>query len=880
MKALFIIIVNIILAVQIALSQSSLELKETFYTAEDFFFYEEYEEAIKEYNILQQELPGNSNILYKLGVCYLYLKNDINKAISFLLKASQNINPAYQEGYFKEEGAPPDVYLYLGNAYHLIDSLEIAEIYYRKFKNSLDPYDIAGVDFASHLLKTIKNAKELTQSPVIFAANDLKNQPHEYAENCYYILSGDNSTKIYFYTINGLSQIYFSKNNHPSLNKPQIIDHLSNSEMPIYVSSLSFNGNDLYLSKAEKSDRDIYICSFNDNSWGNPVKLNKNINTRSDENHACITKDGSALYFTSNRKKGIGGLDIYVSYKDINGEWDKPVLLGNSINTEYNEETPFLSPDGQTLYFSSEGHNSMGGYDIFYSILDTKEKWTKPINLGYPLNTADNDLYYFPGKNINEGYFSVKVEGALNKKKIVEIDFTPEETTLANIINDELITGESANEAPLKNDKETVQLKSEPTLNASVSDKTPDKQIVKQVTINGVVKLQDGKYNLTKIIVEIRNTNEAVIEHKTITNPEGKFTCILAPGLYSIKTLADGYGTNNQSISIPASYQPSEMSFETELIPEKIVKGDYLAIKNIFFNFDSYRLTYDAIVELERIANYMLRNSSVNAEVVGHTDAIGREQYNEQLSCKRAYAVSNYFTTKGINKKRLLIKFKGESQQIAINTNPDGSDNPVGRRYNRRVEVLLKNADKSIEIDDNLFIPEYLRAKEDNLYTILVSVGLNIPDTLNIKKITDNKLKIKKYEIRQTKIITLGESGSKASLAPILNDLIDAGYNEAKIINIQEINTIIRPFTKTTSAFDSPIYTIQLLTVKKPVSKSYFYGLKPITVSKGDDGYYRYTYKEFFNYNEAQKTLKKLKECCQKDAFIRKVEEIPNYDEE
>lgn len=881
MKNHFIITVSLLLTIQFAYAQGNLELKETFYSAEDYFFYEEYAEAIAEYEILRKEFPDNANILYKLGVCYFFLKDDLNKAITYLIKASANINPAYQDGYFKEEGAPPDVYYYLGNAYHIIDSLELAEQYYRKFKNSLDPYDIAGVDFAKQLIKTVNNAKELTQTPINFSSTDLANQPYEYSEKDYCIISGDNSTIVYFYIKNRMSQIFFSKKNHSSANKPEIISNISNTELPIYASSLSFNGNDLYLSKSENGNRDIYVCSFINNSWSDLVRLNKNINTRSDETHAFITKDGAALYFTSNRKKGTGGLDIYISYKDVKGEWDKPVLLGNSINTEFNEETPFLSPDEQTLYFSSEGHNSMGGYDIFYSNLDSKGKWTKPINLGYPINNGDNNLYYFPGKSNNEGYYSISVDGSLNKKKIVEINFAPEEIALSSpslddIKTDEIISKVKTTEKEIKNvvSDSTIILKN----NSSI--KQPEINALKQVTLNGRIILQDEKYNFTKISIEVKNEKGIRVENKSIKNSDGKFSISLNPGIYSIKVSADGYGTITQSVSIPSTYQPKEISFETELIPDKIIQGDYLAIKNIFFNFDSYRLTYDAIVELERIANYMLRNSSVKAEVTGHSDALGYETYNYELSRKRANTIYNYLINKGINKNRLIIKYKGENQQLAINNNPDGSDNPVGRRYNRRVEIILKNVDRNIEIDDNLFIPEYLRIKENELYTILVFVGSKIPDTTEIKNMASNKQKIIKYDIKQTKIITIGSTESKGSLAPLLNKLIDGGYTEAKIINIHEINNIVRPLAKTASTFDYPVYTIQLLCVKKPVDLTYFYGLKPIKISKSNDGYYRYTYKEFYNYNEAQKTLNNLKRCCHKDAFIQKIEDVPNYDEE
>ncbi len=860
-------IIFILLSIfNLSFSQDEYELKEIFFTAEDHFFFEEYYDAIPFYKELSDADPENANYLYKLGACYVLAKIDILKAIDYLKKASKNINEYYQDGYFKGSAAPSEVYYYLGMAYHLIDSLDLAEKYYRKYKNKIDVYDLASIDFANHLIKTCKNGRELMNSPVNFKSSVIENQPLNFSEYDYYLISGDNSTKIYFYKSNQEIEIYFSKKNHPSWEKPMKIENLSNADYFIYPTSLSFNGYELFLSFAEKYDKNIYVAVFENNSWSEPEKLNKNINTRFEETHAFLSKDGSTLYFTSNQKKGFGGKDIYASYKDSKGEWDKPINLGNTINSEYNEESPFLSYDEKTIYYSSEGHFSMGGYDIFYSSLDKKGKWTKPVNVGYPVNTTDNNLYYLPGKTNDYAYISAPQNGDLSKYQLVEIHYIKEEKVAEEPISN-VTTETSITEA----DSE-IKIPDQASIKETTNIVKPEK-----VLLNGKITLQDENYKNANILIKIKDNQGNIINSQSLKNNEGKFSFKLQKGLYSINANAIGYASASSSINIPESYQQNEINFELKLIPAQVEKGDYVAIKNIFFNYDSYKLTKDAQIELIRISKYLQRNPSVIVEIYGYTDDLGNDKYNLQLSEKRANTVYSYITSSGIANKRLQVNASGENHNIAINKNPDGSDNPTGRSFNRRVELQLKNTDQNIEIEDNLYIPEYLRIKEKATYTIFISNKLQSIDTNTIRKLSGSNLNFKIHSLKQGKILTIGDNEDKGSLIPLLNKLIDAGYSDSKIINILEINNLFKTESKELVNIDAPIYTIQIIAILYPVKVSYFKGLEDVNKIKCDDGYYRYTYGEFYFYKEAEKELQKLKKLNYKSAYIRKIEDLPNY---
>jgi hypothetical protein len=189
----------------------------------------------------------------------------------------------------------------------------------------------------------------------------------------------------------------------------------------IGISCLSKDGKLLFLSKDDNFNSDIYSASYNGTEWTPAVKLNKQINTKYWESHAFISEDGSQLIFASDRPGGFGGLDLYVSRK-VNGEWGTAVNLGPEINTPFNEDRPFLSNHDKTLFFSSQGHENMGGYDLFRSEKQSTGTWGKPENMGYPINTPDDNTYFMPSGDGKSGYYFLdKESGGFGKDDIYRI---------------------------------------------------------------------------------------------------------------------------------------------------------------------------------------------------------------------------------------------------------------------------------------------------------------------------------------------------------------------------------------------------------------------------------------------------------------------------
>jgi hypothetical protein len=390
-------------------AQAKVENKLTFYDAESWVLFEDYKEALPEYQQLLRSYPNNYNFKYRIGQCYLNVPGEKDKAIGYLEDAVKHINPKYKEGKFRETGAPYDAYYYLANAYRINNQLDKAIESYTIFKKGLDPkvYDSIIVN---QQIQSCYNAKDLIALPLYVKEKNLGSNINNNNSDFNPVVSEDEKMIVFsrseaFYD----AILYSTRNPDGTWGNPLNMNEIFKVDKDLYPTSISKDGKTLYLYSSADYDGIIYSSTFANGTWGPLVKLNDNINTKYWESHATISHDNKKLYFTSNRKGTLGGLDIYVSERDSTGDWGPAVNLGPTINTPYNEETPFLSKDDKTLFFSSRGHFNIGGYDIFYSTLLDNGEWSVPLNLGYPLNSTDDDVFFDPVNEGYEGYYS-KVE--------------------------------------------------------------------------------------------------------------------------------------------------------------------------------------------------------------------------------------------------------------------------------------------------------------------------------------------------------------------------------------------------------------------------------------------------------------------------------------
>ncbi len=390
-----------------ASAQSKAEMRKIFARAENHFLYGDYDLAKELY--LQLETADNQNIQYKIGACYVNIPDEKEKAVRYLEDAVRNFSYDSKTASFKEKRAPVDAYFFLSKAYLINNDFDKALKTLETFRDlaikAKDKGGISNPDFIEQQIRACRNAIKYRESPVPFTKSSPGPILRKNTINDNPVISYDGKT-IAYTERNGLSSvIMFSKKEGDRWTEPRQFLPVTDPGDDISSCSLNHDGTLMFLYKTDNYDGNIYSSTYENGNWTPVKKLNANINTRFFESHASVSADGKRLYFSSNRDGGFGGLDIYVSEKDASGDWGTAVNLGSVINTRFNEDTPFITLNDSLLYFSSEGHNSMGGYDNYFAGKEGSS-WSSPVNLGFPLNTTDDDLFFHPFNNGRNGYYS------------------------------------------------------------------------------------------------------------------------------------------------------------------------------------------------------------------------------------------------------------------------------------------------------------------------------------------------------------------------------------------------------------------------------------------------------------------------------------------
>jgi tetratricopeptide (TPR) repeat protein len=376
--------------------------EELFSEGEYFFQSEDYEEALYYFLQLAEKYPDNANFNWKVGNTYLNIPGREYLAIPYLEKAVTNTTIKYRKRSFKEKRAPHHAYFRLGNAYRINNETEKALEVYELFTSSKDFEGNYNLSIVENEIRSCERANIIRDEPVPAEFIKLESPINIESDNTNAVLSGDGNTMIFISELAFYDAIHLSRKIDGQWTEPEVLNPQVGSDGDMYPTSLSYDGRELFLVKREEDNNDIYVSTLGADFWTKARPLGPNINTGADETHASITADGKTLYFTSARRGGYGELDIYRSTRQPSGEWGEAENLGAVINTEFNEETPFLSED--RLYFSSQGHFNMGGYDVFFSMWD--EGWKDPVNIGFPVNTTVDDLFYYPIGDGNQGLMS------------------------------------------------------------------------------------------------------------------------------------------------------------------------------------------------------------------------------------------------------------------------------------------------------------------------------------------------------------------------------------------------------------------------------------------------------------------------------------------
>ena len=401
--------------------------------------------------------------------------------------------------------------------------------------------------------------------------------------------------------------------------------------------SLSSDLNTLYYS-AEYNENgygryDIYKVTKSNTVWSLPKNLGQNINTDWWESAPSISPDGQALYFSSNKPGGYGGIDIYVSYKNERGGWKQAVNLGAAINTAGDEQTPFIHADNKTLYFSSTGWPGFGGADLFVTYKKVNGSWAKPINLGYPINTNENEQSVAISSNGKEGYIASDrpdSRGGLDIYKISLPDFARANKTLY--------------------------------FNGYINDAITKK------SLTGTVKLVDPSDANKFMTINVDSTGYFVLS---------------LPYFDSLGIQVNSPQHEYASILINKKYLDSIKGFTIPFNLNPIVNQFTKNFNNVFFETNAATLLSNSNVELNALVNYLQASPKATILIEGHTDNTGLAASNLLLSSKRAESIAQYLMNKGILSSRITTKGLGDSKPIADN------NTEKGRAQNRRTSFTI-----------------------------------------------------------------------------------------------------------------------------------------------------------------------------------------------
>lgn len=865
-----------------------------FQAAQEHLLYEEYDKALTKFTQIERHGQLNSNIAFGIGICYMNIDNEVSSAISYLERATTNTSSTYRENNYKETAAPDEAWFYLGKAYRLDGQYYKAIQAYNQFKDRLLASDVYYHDFIALQIETCTNASRLIATPIDVTIT----KPGFVLETeCYYpAVAGDEQSVVftsyqkirdpYSDSEDLFELIYHStKNDDGTWSKPKDITYELASDGTFSTAFLSYDGNTMVLYRDDFGNGNLYYAERTNGSWGEIQKFTKNVDSKFNETHGSLTKDGNTLYFTSDRNGGQGGKDIYCSRKDANGTWGVPVNLGPTINTQFEEEAAFISEDGRTLYFISEGHSSMGGYDVFKSVVDDNGVWSEPQNLGYPINSAYDDVFYCPIGDGSVAYMDrMNEEG--KKKEIRRIEFpvvAPVENVIAEVVPEEPAPAYEPEPAPepepaYEPEPEPVytpEPEPEPT-----PEPTPEPEPVytpsypSEYHLTGNITLQDNKELDASFYIHVANGDGNIVGTISPNIATGEFTTSLQPGSYKLSVYGDGYETAESYLYISSVEMNPEVTTSITMIPVAVSTGEYYSIKSILFDDNSSSLNSNAKIEVERIATLMQANPDLKLEVEGNTDDLGTEDYNQRLSVMRAREVINYLTRKGIAESRFVAKGLGKTNFIAINQNPDGSDNPEGRALNRRVDMKVLNPTNANVVVEGIYVPDELKYRDQLTYTVWITES---DKPLSPSKFKDlNNVWI--FEADGKYMYTVGLFKHEANAVQMVGNVVDAGFNDARVINSVEYNQLIQKgsnfYKSKMEDTDKNTYAIQLLAVSQPADKAKFRGLFDVEMHKGDDGLYRYTWGEFIGKPSARQALEDVLNKGFTDAFIVNVDKF------
>ncbi|MBI4648591.1 MAG: OmpA family protein [Bacteroidia bacterium] len=639
-----------------------------------------YRNALNYYLKAYKLYDRNAALNYRIGNCYFYSVNKV-KCIDYFLSAYQ-----------LNKNIMKDILLKIACGYNFKYEFDKAIEYYQKYKSSLTPGELQDEkDMINKKIEECNIGKELIKSPVrVFIDNVGDNVNSTYPDYSP-LISTDESMMIFTskrpcegnkltddgYYFEKIFISYSENGGNDWLAAENIGKPLNENDNNNATVGLSPDGQQLFTFTGDNGG-DILVSELKGEEWSKPNDdaVKKFINTPSHESSASFSFDGRTMYFDSNKETDNFDTrnleedlmerthDIYYSeWGEEKQRWMPPVNLGNVINTEYDERGVFMHPDGRTIYFSSKGHKTIGGLDIFKSERNDEGQWSEPENLGYPVNTPDDDVFFVMAASGKHGYFSSVREDGVGDYDIYRITFRgPEKSVIQSNEDNLLASTEPVSEVVME---ETVEIKT-----------------MRLTILKGTVKDAISLQLLEASIEIVDNEKNEVISVMKSNSATGKYLVSLPSGKnYGIAVKAQDYLFHSENFIIPEATTYQEIT--KDILLNKMAVGSKIILKNIFFDYAKATLRPESAAELDRLVKLLTEYPTTRIEISGHTDNIGTLKLNTDLSQNRAKAVVDYLIKNGISADRL--EYKGYAYFQPIDTN----DTDEGRQNNRRVEFKI-----------------------------------------------------------------------------------------------------------------------------------------------------------------------------------------------
>lgn len=653
MRPLFLILILSALPHFLLINKANGQLGNQYSQAERLFFKEQFKEALNEFYSASKGETVTPVAEYQMEVCSL-LTEYRNKPLDRFLELGESVGRSDKFYYY-----------WLGRVHFRRYEFRQSINAWKKFL-SLNVYKSPDIVAETKIyIKWAEDADAVHQNPAAFHVTQVSYGPNSFDSEFSPVFLKDKRQLVF--VSKGLKTIedknfyvYTSDLTADGWSTPVTISQLGSLNPNVPHLEYDLSSHEFYFFRGE-FDTELYSAKYNDGTWDIPVEFEGKAPMRRLEGHFFINEDQTLFLFAEKKKSGSADFDLYISKKDFDDKWSKPEIISQNLVSDEDENYPYLTSDGKTLYFSSRGFGSMGGFDIFRSDLDEKSgNWSDPRPLGYPINTIDDDLQYRLDKGEDESYFISDRFGTMGGYDIYSVGPVRQVEMFAQVFD----------QYNVPCDKLDVQI------------------FVDSARIINTHTDKEGKF--TALLREDQLFS-VVFSHQGKKLPEQEF---MSPstdrdGLtfersFVVYSITDDVEQTQDSVLHEELAQEEPAYEELGRIASKFRRNSKARIDIIYFEFDQYYLKWEDRPILDPLVRTLKENPEVKIEIAGHTDNIGSKEQNARISQLRANSIVAHLIDQGISKERLTAKGYGETKPLVSN-----DDEKEGREINRRIEVVV-----------------------------------------------------------------------------------------------------------------------------------------------------------------------------------------------